>query len=660
MQPFQMQTRFLPVHAGRQDIAADVPRHAARQDSSEVSREEGQSVSGVTRNMATHWTTSTGGGMSIIEGDSATVPGGRSETTETTRSGWATAGDYRDFSASQSSPTSESSASSRYRTISSEFAHELGQHTPFGAEQHYVFAFESPGLAATDYSGPVPEQVWYTGRSLSGTAERYISADGYEQDWAPRRNAASRVGSPVDGRTAVSYADQSRSSAAEPDYTSFLSPAQMRVPHWVDASAIGQPCQAASYHCALSPTSYPYYASVSPRETVSAPRTHAIPILPPLPASPPLSAASYSLSPTGPTLSSFAFMSIGPSGELPEQYSGYIRSWDSPGVAYPYANRGTPPQLDRYFPAATSAPSWFRQSSRSSPPFAHAASGPGGTEEETHHVKLEPESSPELPPSPVDPAFRSAPSAPSSRSVPFSGDSHRSTVAGYSFSDDAEIPSSSSSDEGADNDSPEWTPFSSSPSSPRGRRAGATSRKTAASRRRASDASQHSPTSPRISPITGKPVKSIAKRIFPPRDADKRRFVCEVEGCGKSFGRPSARNTHMRSHSGQKPFTCPIPDCARSFSVFSNLKRHMVVHPTVDFRHVTVHDLPLIQWVPYAAGEDPDAGGASEGGRLEWMEDVENARVKAEQGQEEEDDAALREEAEEGGEGDRAAGAGRH
>ncbi|GAA5939110.1 hypothetical protein JCM1841_003357 [Sporobolomyces salmonicolor] len=117
-----------------------------------------------------------------------------------------------------------------------------------------------------------------------------------------------------------------------------------------------------------------------------------------------------------------------------------------------------------------------------------------------------------------------------------------------------------------------------------------------------------------ISPITGKPTKVIAKRGWPPKDAAKRTFFCEIPGCGKSFGRPSALSTHMRSHDGAKPFTCPIPTCGRPFSVFSNLKRHMIVHPSVDFRHVNVGELTQIRWV-----EDPnDPGG--EGGRLEWID----------------------------------------
>ncbi|TNY22218.1 hypothetical protein DMC30DRAFT_160821 [Rhodotorula diobovata] len=122
-----------------------------------------------------------------------------------------------------------------------------------------------------------------------------------------------------------------------------------------------------------------------------------------------------------------------------------------------------------------------------------------------------------------------------------------------------------------------------------------------------------------ISPITGKPIKRISKRGWPPKDAHKRTYRCEVEGCGKTFGRPSARDTHMRSHTGVKPFTCPIPSCSRSFGVFSNLKRHMIVHPTVDFRQVSVHDLPHMRFVP----DGPGAAPTLDGGRLEWIEEDE-------------------------------------
>lgn len=74
------------------------------------------------------------------------------------------------------------------------------------------------------------------------------------------------------------------------------------------------------------------------------------------------------------------------------------------------------------------------------------------------------------------------------------------------------------------------------------------------------------------------------------------------------------------------------------------------MHPTVDFRHVTVHDLPLMRWVPYQ-DRSGDEGGITaaaqraqeeaEGGRLEWIEDLEKEQgvvtVKVEEMDEEDD-----------------------
>ncbi|KAH8928910.1 hypothetical protein BT69DRAFT_1212189, partial [Atractiella rhizophila] len=48
--------------------------------------------------------------------------------------------------------------------------------------------------------------------------------------------------------------------------------------------------------------------------------------------------------------------------------------------------------------------------------------------------------------------------------------------------------------------------------------------------------------------------------------------------CPRAFARPSALQTHMLTHSGEKPHVCPVQGCGRRFSVLSNLRRHMKVH----------------------------------------------------------------------------------
>jgi uncharacterized Zn-finger protein len=56
----------------------------------------------------------------------------------------------------------------------------------------------------------------------------------------------------------------------------------------------------------------------------------------------------------------------------------------------------------------------------------------------------------------------------------------------------------------------------------------------------------------------------------------QKRHKCKV--CDKRFTRPSSLQTHMYSHTGEKPFSCEVEGCGRHFSVVSNLRRHRKVH----------------------------------------------------------------------------------
>lgn len=55
-----------------------------------------------------------------------------------------------------------------------------------------------------------------------------------------------------------------------------------------------------------------------------------------------------------------------------------------------------------------------------------------------------------------------------------------------------------------------------------------------------------------------------------------KKHKCKV--CDKRFTRPSSLQTHMYSHTGEKPFVCHMGGCGRQFSVVSNLRRHQKVH----------------------------------------------------------------------------------
>jgi len=56
----------------------------------------------------------------------------------------------------------------------------------------------------------------------------------------------------------------------------------------------------------------------------------------------------------------------------------------------------------------------------------------------------------------------------------------------------------------------------------------------------------------------------------------QKKHKCKV--CDKRFTRPSSLQTHMYSHTGEKPFSCEVEGCGRQFSVVSNLRRHRKVH----------------------------------------------------------------------------------
>lgn len=56
----------------------------------------------------------------------------------------------------------------------------------------------------------------------------------------------------------------------------------------------------------------------------------------------------------------------------------------------------------------------------------------------------------------------------------------------------------------------------------------------------------------------------------------QKKHKCKV--CDKRFTRPSSLQTHMYSHTGEKPFACAVEGCGRHFSVVSNLRRHRKVH----------------------------------------------------------------------------------
>eukprot|EP00116_Pleurobrachia_bachei_P019182 sb/3479444/ len=53
-------------------------------------------------------------------------------------------------------------------------------------------------------------------------------------------------------------------------------------------------------------------------------------------------------------------------------------------------------------------------------------------------------------------------------------------------------------------------------------------------------------------------------------------YLCDT--CGKRFSHIGILKNHMLTHSGERPHRCPIPDCGKDYSRAANLKIHMRSH----------------------------------------------------------------------------------
>jgi len=96
------------------------------------------------------------------------------------------------------------------------------------------------------------------------------------------------------------------------------------------------------------------------------------------------------------------------------------------------------------------------------------------------------------------------------------------------------------------------------------------------------DSMVNSRTLPRPAQLMGAPLGPPAPQSMMSQFSSKmsantqKKHKCKV--CDKRFTRPSSLQTHMYSHTGEKPFACDVEGCGRHFSVVSNLRRHKKVH----------------------------------------------------------------------------------
>nr|XP_057946196.1 transcription factor Sp2 isoform X1 [Doryrhamphus excisus] len=69
--------------------------------------------------------------------------------------------------------------------------------------------------------------------------------------------------------------------------------------------------------------------------------------------------------------------------------------------------------------------------------------------------------------------------------------------------------------------------------------------------------------------------KDLDKR---PGDVGKRKHICHVPGCEKTFRKTSLLRAHVRLHTGERPFVCNWVFCGKRFTRSDELQRHARTH----------------------------------------------------------------------------------
>eukprot|EP00298_Acanthocystis_sp_HF-20_P012405 c19870_g1_i1.p1 GENE.c19870_g1_i1~~c19870_g1_i1.p1 ORF type:complete len:236 (-),score=71.55 c19870_g1_i1:8-715(-) len=78
--------------------------------------------------------------------------------------------------------------------------------------------------------------------------------------------------------------------------------------------------------------------------------------------------------------------------------------------------------------------------------------------------------------------------------------------------------------------------------------------------------------------IEDSPQIAKRKKTQPTCSKSEKRYVCQFEGCGKSFPRSGSRTRHHRTHTGERPYVCKFIECQKTFSDSSHLRRHEKIH----------------------------------------------------------------------------------